>query len=154
VALPLCSSLNAWSIHPDHGPDRPAPEMAWFKLELLYRQAADYLAPRLTASSRLAAGDVGVLGFYTPARILDTVGLNSPESLRYYPLDKQYYVINYAIPADLILDERPDYVVILEVYARLTLLQDPRFSQQYTLLRTLPTDIYGSRGMLIFARNP
>jgi hypothetical protein len=154
VALPLASSLNAWSLHPDHGPDRPAPTMAWFKLELLYRQAADYLAPRLTAASRLAAGDVGVLGFYTPARILDTVGLNSPESLRYYPLDKQYYVINYAISADLILDERPDYVVILEVYARLTLLQDPRFSQQYTLLRTLPTDIYGSRGMLIFARNP
>jgi hypothetical protein len=154
VALPVSSCLNAWNLHPDHGPDRPAPAMAWFKLELLYRQAADYLAPRLTASSRLAAGDVGVLGFYTPARILDTVGLNSPESLRYYPLDKQYYVINYAIPADLILDERPDYVVILEVYARLTLLQDPRFSQQYTLLRTLPTDIYGSRGMLIFARNP
>jgi len=154
VALPVAGMLNAWSLHPDHGPDRPAPAMAWFKLELLYRQAADYLAPRLTASSRLAAGDVGVLGFYTPARILDTVGLNSPESLRYYPLDKQYYVINYAIPADLILDERPDYVVILEVYARLTLLQDPRFSQQYTLLRTLPTDIYGSRGMLIFARNP
>jgi len=154
VALPLSSMLNAWSLHPDHGPDRPAPAMAWFKLELLYRQAADYLAPRLTTASRLAAGDVGVLGFYTPARILDTVGLNSPDSLRYYPLDKQYYVINYAIPANLILEERPDYVVILEVYARLTLLQDPRFSQQYTLLRTLPTDIYGSRGMLIFARNP
>ena len=154
VALPLASMLNAWSLHPDHGPDRPAPAMAWFKLELLYRQAADYLAPRLTPSSRLAAGDVGVLGFYTPARILDTVGLNSPESLNYYPLDKQYYVINYAIPAELILDQKPDYVVILEVYARLTLLQDAQFSQQYTLLRTLPTDIYGSRGMLIFARNP
>jgi len=154
VTLPLASCLNAWSLHPDHGPDRPAPEMAWFKLELLYRQAADYLAPRLTSTSRLAAGDVGVLGFYTPARILDTVGLNSPESLRYYPLDKKYYVINYAIPADLILNERPDYVVILEVYARLTLLQDSRFSQQYTLLHTLPTDIYDSRGMLIFARNP
>jgi hypothetical protein len=97
---------------------------------------------------------VGVLGFYTPARILDTVGLNSPESLRYYPLDKQFYVINYAIPSGLVLDQKPDYVVILEVYARLTLLKDPRFSQQYTLLRTLPTDIYGSRGMLIFARNP
>ncbi len=154
VALPLAGMLNAWSLHPDHGPDRPAPAMAWFKLELLYRQAADYLAPRLTPSSRLAAGDVGVLGFYTPARILDTVGLNSPKSLNYYPLDKQYYVINYAIPAGLILDQKPDYVVILEVYARLTLLQDARFSQQYTLLRTLPTDIYGSRGMLIFARNP
>ena len=79
IALPLAGMLNAWSLHPDHGPNQPAPAMAWFKLELLYRQAADYLAPRLTPSSRLAAGDVGVLGFYTPARILDTVGLNSPQ---------------------------------------------------------------------------
>ena len=48
--------------------------MAFIQLELLYRQAADYLAPRLTPQSVLAAGDVGVLGYYTPARILDTVG--------------------------------------------------------------------------------
>jgi hypothetical protein len=127
--------------------------MAWFKLELLYRQAADFLAPRLSANSRLAAGDVGVLGFYTPARILDTVGLNSPESLRYYPLDEKYYVINYAIPSQLILTEQPDYVVILEVYGRKTLLADARFQQQYTLLHTIPTDIYGSQGMLIFEKN-
>jgi len=151
--LPLALCLNTWQLHPDHGPDRPAPEMAWFKLELLYRQAADFLAPRLSANSRLAAGDVGVLGFYTPARILDTVGLNSPESLRYYPLDEKYYVINYAIPSQLILTEQPDYVVILEVYGRKTLLADARFQQQYTLLRTIPTDIYSSQGLLIFEKN-
>jgi hypothetical protein len=32
-------SLAAWTLHPDHGPDRPAPEMAWFELELLYQEA-------------------------------------------------------------------------------------------------------------------
>jgi hypothetical protein len=95
---------------------------------------------------------VGVLGFFTPARILDTVGLNSPESLKYYPLDANDYVINYAIPSQLILSEQPDYVVILEVYGRKTLLSDPRFLQDYTLLRTIPTDIYGSDGLLIFAK--
>jgi hypothetical protein len=152
VILPLIPTLSEWQLHPDHGPDRPAPEMAFIKLELLYRQAADYLAPQLTSNTMLAAGDVGVLGFYTPARILDTVGLNSPVSLNYYPLDDRYYVINYAIPADLILDQKPDFVVILEVYGRLTLLKDPRFLAQYDLLRTLPTDIYGSNGLLIFKR--
>jgi hypothetical protein len=152
IALPLVPTLSEWQIHPDHGPDRPAPEMAFIKLELLYRQAADYLAPQLTSNTVLAAGDVGVLGFYTPARILDTVGLNSPVSLNYYPLDDRYYAINYAIPANLILDQKPDFVVILEVYGRLTLLKDPRFLAQYDLLRTLPTDIYGSNGMLIFKR--
>jgi len=158
VLAPLGLSLRDWQIHPDHGLDRPAPEMAWYKLELLYRQAADLLAPEMAVRGGkpplLAAGDVGVLGFYTPARILDTVGLNSPQSTRYYPLDPAYYVINYAIPPDLILDERPDYVVILEVYGREGLLKDPRFWASYSLRQKIPTDIYGSDGLLILERKP
>lgn len=154
IVLPLASSLAAWRITPDHGPARPAPEMAFIKLELLYRQVAQELKPRVSADTVLAAGDVGVLGFETGARILDTVGLNSPISLEYYPLDPEYYVINYAIPAQLILDQQPDWVVILEVYGRNTLLKDEDFLAQYRLVRTLPTDIYGSQGLLVFERNP
>ena len=63
-----------WEIHPDHGPDRPAPKMAWIKLELLYRQASEKLIDKIQPQQVLAAGDVGVLGFYTNAPILDTVG--------------------------------------------------------------------------------
>ncbi len=88
----------------------------------------------MTTATLRAAGDVGVLGFYTPARILDTVGLNSPVSTHYYPLAPEQYVINYAIPAQLILDQRPDFVVILEVYGRNTLLKDPAVLRQYHLL--------------------
>jgi len=155
VLAPLGLTLRGWTLHPDHAQGRPAPDMAFIKLELLYRQAADYLAPEMSVSSSpplLAAGDVGVLGFYTGARILDTVGLNSPVSTRYYPLDPAYYVINYAIPPDLIVDQHPDYVVILEVYGRLGLLQDPRFQAAYQLRQKIPTDMYGSNGLLIFAK--
>jgi len=160
LIFPLIFTLSDWQMHPDHGPDQPAPEMAFIKLELLYRQAAGRIAPLMDALSgggsrtapTLAAGDVGVLGFYTPARILDTVGLNSPVSSRYYPLPADQYVINYAIPAQLILDQRPDFVVILEVYGRETLLKDASFLQQYCLLQKIDTDMYGSDGMLIFQR--
>jgi arabinofuranosyltransferase len=155
ILAPTLMSLQDWTAHPDHGLARPAPEMAWYKLELLYSQAADYLAPEISARANpptLAAGDVGALGYYTSARILDTVGLNSPITTRYYPLDPKYYIINYAIPADLIIDQKPDYVVILEVYGRLSLLEDARFHQSYVLRRKLPTDIYGSDGMLIFEK--
>lgn len=154
ILLPLIPLLSEWRIQLDHGPRRPAPEMAFIKLELLYRQAADFLAPRMNANTRLAAGDVGVLGYYTPARILDTVGLNSPEATAYYPLPAGDYEINYAIPAQMILAERPDWLVILEVYGRRTLLKNPDFLSAYTLIRTLDTDMYGSDGMLIFQRNP
>ena len=155
VGLPVALSLTGWSWKLDHGATRPAPEMAWIKLELLYRQAAGLISPQMAAAATppvLAAGDVGVLGFYTPSIILDTVGLNSPLTLEYYPLDEALFVINYAVPADLILDQLPDYIVLLEVYIRNGLLQDPRFAQHYTLLHKLPTDIYGSDGMLIFTR--
>ncbi len=153
LALPLFSMLTGWEISPDHGPNRPAPTMAWFKLELLYRQAAEKISPFLSTDSTLAAGDVGVLGYYTPAQILDTVGLNSAESLNYYPLDARYYVITYAIAPDLILDEKPDWIIFLEVYGRKSILQDERFLNQYTLYHKFETDIYDSEGLLIYRCN-
>lgn len=152
IIIPFASLLSNWQLHPDHGPDRPAPGMAWFKLELLYHAASQIVKPFLTPQTTLAAGDVGVLGYFTQVRILDTVGLNSPEALDYYPLDDQYYVTNYAVAPDLIIDQQPDLVVLLEVYGRLGLFQDLRFIEQYDLLALIPTDIYGSEGMLIYIR--
>jgi hypothetical protein len=148
----LVLTLNAWDLHPDHGPDRPAPEMAWFKLELLYARTADIVLSHATSGDTLCAGDIGMLGYRTNLRILDTVGLVTPQSTRHYPADPDIYVINYAIPADLVLALDPDYIVILEVYGRRGLLPDPRFQAQYQLLEKIETDIYGSDGMLVFER--
>jgi hypothetical protein len=155
LLAPALLSLRGWVAHTDHGLSRPTPEMAWYQLELLYRQAADTLIPRLgpdPSANVLAAGDVGVLGFFTKAKILDTVGLNTPQSLPYYPLEPDLYTINYAIPPDLILDHMPDYIVILEVYGRAGLLKEPGFWDSYELLQKIPTDIYGSDGMLILEK--
>ncbi|NPV56396.1 MAG: hypothetical protein HPY76_06980 [Anaerolineae bacterium] len=154
IGLPLAGLLSEWRLRLDHGPATPAPEMAFIKLELLYRQAAEQVTPQMQPGETLAAGDVGVLGYYTGARILDTVGLNSPRSLVYYPLPDEAYVINYAIPAELILQEQPDWLVALEVYGRNTFLRDTRFAERYQLVEMLPTDIYGSRGMGIWRRAP
>jgi len=153
TAAMLCLTLNAWTLRPDHGPDRPAPEMAWFKLELLYREAAAEVMAEAQEGDTLCAGDIGVLGYRTGLHILDTVGLVTPEASRFYPAEAGIYVINYAIPADLVLALEPDYVVILEVYGRRSLLVNPRFQEHYRLLRRIETDIYGSKGMLVFARD-
>ena len=152
LLLPVVVSLADWRLTPDHGPDRPAPAMAYIQLELLYRQAAERIASQLTLQSVLAAGDVGVLGYDTPAHILDTVGLNSPVSTTYYPLPANQYVINYAIPSALLLDQRPDWIVVLEVYGRRTFLPDPRFQAAYVLEHKIDTNMYGSDGLLIFRK--
>jgi hypothetical protein len=148
----LLFSLNAWTLRPDHGPNRPAPEMAYIRLELLYEQASSRLRDDLEPGQTVAAGDIGTIGYYSNARILDTVGLISPEATTYYPLPEQAYVINYAISAQLINDLRPDHLVMLEVYGRQTLLRDSHFLDSYTLVEEIPTDMYGSDGMLIFSR--
>jgi len=138
-------------LRPDHGPNRPAPEMAWHALELLYTRIGQGLAGA-GAQSVVAAGDVGALGYYSGARILDTVGLISPEATAYYPLDPALYVITYAIPPPLILDARPNYVVLLEVYGREGLLRDAGFLADYALAERIDTDIYGSDGLLVYRR--
>lgn len=152
VLAALTLTLNAWSLRPDHGPNRPAPEMAWFKLELLYAQAADIVKQHAQPGDTLGAGDIGVLGYHTELPVLDTVGLVTLETTRYYPADPAIYAINYAIPADLVLTLDPDYLVILEVCGRRGLLPDPRFQTRYQLLAKVETDIYTSDGMLIYGR--
>jgi arabinofuranosyltransferase len=148
----LFTSARAWTLHPDHGPDRPAPQMAYIELELLYHRVAADLKPQINADTVIAAGDIGALGYDTGARILDTLGLISPQTLGYYPLDPGLYVINYAMPPQLIFDQHPDWIVSPEVYIRNGLLKDTRLQTQYDLYETIPTDIYGSQGLLVFRR--
>lgn len=160
IGLPTFLSAQDWQLRPDHGLQRPAPEMAWYQLELLYREAADSLEADIVSGTAargapptLAAGDVGVLGYFTSARILDTLGLNSPEAIPYYPTNPEFYVTIYAVSPDLVMDTLPEYVVLLEVYGRAGLFKDPRFLEAYHLRDTIPTDIYGSEGMVIYERN-
>jgi hypothetical protein len=156
LLTPCYLLLCDWKPSPDHGLSMPAPEMAWYKLELLYSQAASIVQDDINQyhleQPILAAGDVGVLGYSTRTRILDLVGLNSKVTTGYYPLNDQYYVINYAVAPDLIIDQKPQYLVILEVYGRLGLLRDDRFLMEYRLMAKIPSDIYGSDGMLVYKR--
>jgi hypothetical protein len=141
ATLALASTASAWALTPDHGPRRPAPKMAFIELELLYEHAAELVETRLSSNQVLAASDIGALGYYTEARILDMLGLVSAEASQYYPAPPSMYVINYAIPPDLVRDLKPDLVVMLEVYGRNGLLLDPDFQQSYQLVDELPTDI-------------
>jgi hypothetical protein len=148
-------SLNAWTLNPDHGPDRPAPQMAWHEIELNYHRMADKLRQDygVTEDTLVAAGDIGAVGFYSRARILDTVGLVTPEISDYYPLDESIRVeeTNYVVPPAIILDYRPAYVLLMESFVRNGLAKDPEFEALYALVYIIPTDYYGD-GMLLYQR--
>ena len=106
----------------------------------------------VTPDTTIAAGDIGVIGFVSGARILDTLGLVSPQSTPYYPLPDEAYAFTYAVSTDLVLDELPDYLILLEIYVRNTLSQSEAFAGQYEIYKEWPTDIYGSASMLVYRR--
>lgn len=154
-ALFLFTTLNAWRVHPTHGPDRPAPKMAWHKIELEYRKVGLMLREDygVTADTLVAAGDIGALGYYSHAWILDTVGLVTPELSSYYPVPDNYRQsgANYAVPPEMLLDYAPAFFVIMRGYIQGGLEDDPAFNTHYTLIKQIATDYYGG-AMIVFQR--
>ncbi|HLA45689.1 MAG TPA: hypothetical protein VJZ27_19740, partial [Aggregatilineales bacterium] len=150
-------TLNSWTLSPDHGANRPAPEMAFHELELNYADMARLLRRDYGVNEEtiLAAGDIGALGFYSRAHIFDTIGLVTEGTVPYYTPEVMQRIVvdgsNYAIPPDLILDRQPEFVVVMEWFVRKGLLQDEDFLQQYEQIHFIPTDYYGD-GMIAYRR--
>ncbi|MCZ6650245.1 MAG: hypothetical protein O7D35_06195 [Acidobacteria bacterium] len=153
LALLLLPQLQRyqWLPLPGQGAVRLLSE--WEKIrESDYLRVGADLARLTGGRARVAAPEIGGLGFAYPGPILDTVGLISPVARSYYPLPPAQIAGNSAIPADLIAAEKPDVVVFLEIFGRRGLLQDPRFMADYRLWRTYPSRVFGSRGLLVYIR--
>ncbi|MBK8026924.1 MAG: hypothetical protein IPK19_37440 [Chloroflexi bacterium] len=156
-ALWLVMSINGWTLHPDHGPDRPAPRMAFHALELEYEAMGNTLRNELgvTLETRVASGDIGAVGYFSRATIVDTVGLVTPELTRYYPVDPAIVAAdqNYAIPPALVADTQPEYLVTMEGFVREGLAREPWFQETYRLIRERPFPFYGT-AMQLYQRLP
>ena len=86
ATLTILFTLASWELHPDHGPDRPAPLMAFHELELNYQKMALQLRDEygVNDDTLLAAADIGAMGYYSRAHIYDTIGLVTKGTVPYY----------------------------------------------------------------------
>jgi hypothetical protein len=153
------SLFGGWVLTPDHGPTNPAPTSAWHQLELHYQDVGTQLREEfgVTSETRVASADIGAVGYFSGATIIDTVGLVTPELTAYYPFDRDILVTNpdpqnYAVPPALILDTQPAYFVTMEGFVREGLATIPAFTETYTLVREIPLEYYGA-GVQLYARN-
>ena len=149
----LSTSISGWQLQPDHGPQRPAPEMAWHQIELYYEEIGTQLRDELgvTPETRVASADIGAIGYFSGATIIDTVGLVTPELSAYYPVDASLVVVgqNYAIPPQLIYDTVPEYLVTMEAFVRQGLETEREFKDRFQLITVILTDFYGT-GMRLY----
>lgn len=128
------------------------PIASWTEREQLYRQAAEFLRARIDREAIVAAPEIGALGYYCDCRVLDTVGLVSPEALDHYPLPIASVSSLNAVPASLMRDLAPDYLVSLEIFLRPLVLDDAWFQANYRRIWSAPSSAFGSHGMLIYER--
>src|SRR5258708_34795896 len=63
-------SLHAWTLHPDHEPDRPAPVMARHLIELYYHRLGTGLRDKygVTPGTRVASADIEASGCFRRPR--------------------------------------------------------------------------------------
>jgi hypothetical protein len=145
----ILTSLSAWTLHPDQGAPYPAPRMAFNGIELNYEGVARRLVTDygVTPQTIVASADIGTIGYFTRAQIIDTVGLVTPALSKYYPFPRDILVPgqNYAITPQLILDTQPEYFISMEAFVRLGLEQNPAFKAQYgDPIIVVPTTYYGT----------
>ena len=120
--------------------------------ESLYEGVALTLKGVIEEGSSIAMPEIGVMGYnFRENRIIDTVGLVTPEAIKYlYKSPQEGQDFSYVIPIDLILDLNPDYVISLEIFIRPTLLKSEEFLSRYHVINIFSTDAMGSRGLYVF----
>jgi hypothetical protein len=96
--------------------------------EVAYHDGCRFLQANVAPNDVVLAPDIGVIGWCLPDNeILDPIGLVSPEAIPYHIPRPQ----GPAIPVQLVLNERPDFIVALEQYAAPFLVPSPEFAAAY-----------------------
>lgn len=121
-----------------------------------YRRVAERLNGLAAADDRVAAAEIGSLGYYYRGRVLDGCGLVTPEALPFLPVreSERQHQANGAIAVDFVRALQPEWVVTMPVFAREGLLSSEWFQEHYLLAgrAPLPRELWSDREVLVLRR--
>ena len=135
------SLRSTWS---PFGPDDPRfsftrPNAQEHTRTYQYVNIARWLNERSTPTDRVCISEIGAFGYHYRGRILDGIGLVSPEVLPYHPLPEGMRPSGRtgAIPPRVVRDFLPEFVVSLDVFAE-ALFEEPWFNRRYRMIGRWP----------------
>lgn len=124
---------------------------------VVYREAALYLLAKTGGKEPICASDVGMIGYTYPGPIVDIQGLVTDESLRYYPIKKDFGLWNFAkylIPPEAVSAMKPKYLVAAATICDGLLLEDADFKKHYSILKQWNDEHMVGKVVYIFERQP
>ncbi len=131
----------------------------------LYVKVARWLNAQTKETDRVCISEIGALGYFYHGRILDGVGLVSPEALKFHPVPLSMRPDGYVgvIAPGVVRTYRPEYVVSLDHFAE-ALFRDTWFLDNYAEIgrwdwfsgpvrwRDLPPLMWGGSKVYAFRR--
>jgi hypothetical protein len=104
-----------------------------------YANIARWVAERARPGDRVCISEIGAFGYHFPGRILDGIGLVSPEVLAYHPVSTavRSWGLLGVIPPAVVRAYEPELVVSFDTFAR-ALFADEWFNQRYELVGRWP----------------
>lgn len=118
-----------------------------FLSTITYRDAAEFINDVGGPADTIVAPEIGVLGYYSNHHIYDSCGLVSPEALPFLPVPygRRVGPAIGSIPADFAKAVNADWIVTTEVFAIESLVEDPWFRKNYSLIKKFSLPFYGER---------
>jgi hypothetical protein len=111
-----------------------------------YVRAASWVGRNSDPGARVAAAEIGVLGYLLDRRILDACGLVTHEALPFIPASpEERGEETIVIPVAFVKATHPDFVVSLAAFVDPSLLRSPWFLSAYALADEEATGVEGTR---------
>ena len=124
---------------------------------LAYRDAAQRLNAMCAPSDRVAAPEIGALGFYFNGCLLDACGLVTPQALPFLPVppEQRLSAVDGAISVDFVKALEPEWVVTMPHFAQRSLLRSKWFQSRYAEAARVPLlqKCWGDSKVLIFRKS-